>query len=68
MITGGSRAALEEAGYLKTVSKDLKSTNYTKGNNKYSLRDNANSHDGPTADFSQGGKTTLKIRLKKDGE
>ncbi|ACA38670.1 hypothetical protein P799_01060 [Lysinibacillus sphaericus CBAM5] len=50
----------------KTISKDGRTTIFTKYGNKYAVRDNAKSTGGPTADFTpKGGKMTLKIRLKK---
>jgi RHS repeat-associated protein len=63
-------ANLQKSGYEKTTSKDGTTSVYTKEGNKYSVRDKADSHDGPTADFKKAGsdtkKTDLKIRLEKD--
>ncbi len=57
---------LENAGYKKAQSQDKKVTNYTKDKKKYTIRDNAKSTKGPTADVFQDNVPKTKIRLKKD--
>jgi RHS repeat-associated protein len=57
---------LEAEGYGKTTSKDGKVTNYEKGDKKYSVRDNANSTNKPTADVYKDKELIKKIRLEED--
>gem|GEM_PF-1600693 len=56
---------LTESGYEKSVSKDGKSDIFTKDGDKYAVRDDAKSHQGPTAEYTRAGETraSLKIRL-----
>ncbi|MFT8318072.1 MAG: RHS repeat-associated core domain-containing protein, partial [Sporolactobacillus sp.] len=58
---------LKNNGWKKTKSKDGNADIFTKKGAKYSVRDHAKSHDGPTADFTPRGskRVKLKIRLKK---
>jgi RHS repeat-associated protein len=58
---------LEDSGYSKSQSQDGKVTNFEKGEKKYSLRDNAKSTQGPSADVYVGGERTTKIRLGSNG-
>jgi len=59
---------LAEGGWQKSVSKDGKVANYEKDGAKYSVRSDAKSTSGPTADYYKPGhdKPDIKIRLKKD--
>ena len=57
---------LKESGYDKTQSKDGKVENYTKGDKKYTVRDNAKSTGGAAADAYKNGELKTKIRLKKE--
>ncbi|WP_233165983.1 hypothetical protein [Pedobacter sp. ASV12] len=58
---------LEKSGFTKTVSKDGRVINYTKGEAKYSVRESPQTSrgtSGPSADYSNGTKQPiLKIRL-----
>lgn len=71
-VTDVSRSTFEKnlsnSGWSKSASKDGKVTNYEKDGAKYSVRDNAKSTGGPTADYYKAGsdKPDIKIRLKKD--
>lgn len=53
---------LEKTGYDVSPSKDGKVTNYTKGDKKYTVRDNDKSTGGITAEYSQDGEYKKKIR------
>jgi RHS repeat-associated protein len=57
---------LEKSGFSKEVSKDGKAATYTKGDSKYSVRNNQSGKGtkGSSADYSKGSqKPTVKIRL-----
>lgn len=56
---------LSDAGWNKTSSKDGKVQIYEKDGSRYSIRENAKSTNGPTADFYKAGspKIDTKIRL-----
>ncbi len=61
---------LTQEGYSKTTHGGGKVDVYNKSNKQYTVRDNAKSTGGPTADFKNTGgtgtKPDLKIRLKTD--
>ena len=59
---------LQKDGWSKSLSKDGKADIYTKNGSKYSLRNDAKSTDGPTADHYKPGSKLIsgKIRLAKD--
>lgn len=57
---------LENSGYNKSQSKSGKVTNYIKGDKKYSVRDNAKSTGGLTADSFKDNELKTKIRLQKE--
>jgi hypothetical protein len=59
---------LTNSGWTRSVSKDGRVVNYEKDGARYSVRDNAKSTGGPTADYYKAGsdKPDIKIRLKKD--
>lgn len=54
---------LVKSNYTKSTSKDGKVTNYTKGDKKYTERENAKSTGGTTADYSKNNELKKKIRL-----
>ncbi|WP_017857707.1 RHS repeat-associated core domain-containing protein, partial [Leptospira interrogans] len=59
---------LKNSGWKSTPSKDGLSNNYSKGDSRYSVRDDAKSTKSPTAEYfkdSSTSKASLKIRLKE---
>src|SRR6266702_332901 len=56
-------ANLVESGYAQALSKDGKADIFTKGDKRYTIRDESNA-GFPTADVYINGTKTIKIRLK----
>ena len=61
---------LAQSGWAKAPSPDGKIMNYIKDGARYSVRDNAKSTGGPTADFfhpsGNGKRIDMKLRLRND--